>query len=198
MKSKILIIGGAIVLLAAGIGGGYWFAMHRMMAEPNANASANAAGANASTSGHKKPLYYYDPMYPQQKFDKPGKSPFMDMMLVPVYGDDGADTGSVKISSRIVQNLGIRTATITRGTLDKKIEVAGSIAFDERAVAVVQARVNGYIEKLFVRAPLDAVVKGQALAEILAPDWVAAQEEYLALRKIFLLCGNPIRCQDFG
>ena len=183
MKSKILIIGGAIVLLAAGIGGGYWFAMHRMMAEPNANASANAAGANASTSGDKKPLYYYDPMYPQQKFDKPGKSPFMDMMLVPVYGDDGADTGSVKISSRIVQNLGIRTATITRGTLDKKIEVTGSIAFDERAVAVVQARVNGYIEKLFVRAPLDAVVKGQALAEILAPDWVAAQEEYLALRK---------------
>ena len=189
MKSKIalksiLLIGGAIMFLAAGIGGGYWFAMHRMMAEMStAAATADAASTAATASADKKPLYYYDPMYPQQKFDKPGKSPFMDMMLVPVYGDDGADSGSVKISSRIVQNLGIRTASVTRGTLDKKIEVAGSIAFDERAVAVVQARVTGYIEKLFVRAPLDPVVKGQPLAEILAPDWVAAQEEYLSLRK---------------
>ncbi len=186
MKSKIalksiLLIGGAIVFLAAGIGGGYWFAMHRMMAEMSTGAAT--ADATATASADKKPLYYYDPMYPQQKFDKPGKSPFMDMMLVPVYGDDGADSGSVKISSRIVQNLGIRTASVTRGTLDKKIEVTGSIAFDERAVAVVQARVTGYIEKLFVRAPLDPVVKGQPLAEMLAPDWVAAQEEYLALRK---------------
>jgi membrane fusion protein, copper/silver efflux system len=178
MKSKILIIGGVMVSLVAGIGGGYWFAMNRMMAEMSAQADATVAAA-----GDKKPLYYYDPMYPQQKFDKPGKSPFMDMMLVPVYGDGGADNSSVKISSRIVQNLGIRLGTVTRGTLDKKIEVAGAIAFDERAVAVVQARVNGYVEKLFVRAPLDAVVKGQRLAEILAPDWVAAQEEYLSLRK---------------
>ncbi len=187
MKTKIalksiLLIGGAAILLAAGIGGGYWFAMQRMMAETGLQADATVT-TSIDKPSDKKPLYYYDPMYPQQKFDKPGKSPFMDMMLVPVYGDGGEDTGSVKISSRIVQNLGIRIGTITRGTLDKKIDVAGSIAYDERAVAVVQARVNGYIEKLLVRAPLDAVVKGQPLAEILAPDWVAAQEEYLVLRK---------------
>ena len=178
MKSKIVIIFGVIALLGAGMGGGYWFAMHRMMAEMSTQADASAASA-----GDKKPLYYYDPMYPQQKFDKPGKSPFMDMMLVPVYGDGGEDNSAVKISPRIVQNLGIRTAEVTLSALDKKIEVVGSVAFDERAVAVVQARVNGYIEKLFVRAPLMPVVKGQPLAEILAPDWVAAQEEYLALKK---------------
>ena len=178
MKSKIVIIFGVIALLGAGMGGGYWFAMHRMMAEMSTQADASAAIA-----GDKKPLYYYDPMYPQQKFDKPGKSPFMDMMLVPVYGDGGEDNSAVKISPRIVQNLGIRTAEVTLSALDKKIEVVGSVAFDERAVAVVQARVNGYIEKLFVRAPLMPVVRGQPLAEILAPDWVAAQEEYLALKK---------------
>ena len=33
----------------------------------------------------KKILYYHDPMVPGTKFDKPGKSPFMDMQLVPVY-----------------------------------------------------------------------------------------------------------------
>ena len=189
MKNKIVLALTAVGLIAISIGGGYWFAMQRMSAAMGMaaeNTTANAASAN------KKPLYYYDPMYPQQKFDKPGKSPFMDMMLVPVFGDDDADSGSVKISSRIVQNLGIRTAEVTKGSLDKKVQVVGTVAFDERAVAVVQARVNGYIEKLYVRAPLDAVKKGQPLAQILAPEWVAAQEEYLAL-KISPLANEALR-----
>ena len=179
MKSKVILTLAAIGLIAAGVGGGYWFGMHRSMVGTGLQADATAP----ATGADKKPLYYYDPMYPQQKFDKPGKSPFMDMMLVPVYGDDGGDAGSVKISSRVVQNLGIRTGEVTEGTLDKKVQVVGAVVFDERAVAVVQARVGGFIEKLFVRAPLDRVAKGQPLAEILAPEWVAAQEEYLALKR---------------
>jgi len=58
----------------------------------------------------------------------------------------------------------VRTADVKLGTLEKRIEAVGAIAFDERSVAVVQARVNGYIERLFVRAPLDPVSKGQPLA----------------------------------
>ena len=185
MKSNVKLAfagGGLVILVAASIAGGYWVGMKRSMARTSMQADASATPA---TAADKKPLYYHDPMYPQQKFDKPGKSPFMDMMLVPVYGDDGAgnDNGSVKISSRVVQNLGIRTGEVTQGSLDKKLEVVGAVAFDERAVAVVQARVGGFIEKLFVRAPLQPVRKGQPLAEILAPEWVAAQEEYLALKK---------------
>jgi membrane fusion protein, copper/silver efflux system len=176
MNKKLLLALSAAGVLAAGLGAGYWFALHRTMAQMNTQAAAPAPEG-------KKPLYWHDPMYPQQKFDKPGKSPFMDMMLVPVYGDRGADDASVKISSRVVQNLGIRTAEVTQGPIDKKVEAVGAVAFDERAVAVVQARVGGYVERLFVRAPLDAVSKGQPLAEILAPDWVAAQEEYLALKR---------------
>jgi Cu(I)/Ag(I) efflux system membrane fusion protein len=101
---------------------------------------------------------------------------------VPVYADEGADAGAVRISPRVVQNLGIRTAEVTLGKLERRVSVVGSVAFDERAVAVVQARTSGYIDKLLVRAPLDRVSKGQPLAEILAPDWVAAQQEYLTLK----------------
>jgi Cu(I)/Ag(I) efflux system membrane fusion protein len=72
---------------------------------------------------------------------------------------------------------------VKEGTLDPRLEAVGAVAFDERSVAVVQARVNGFVEKLLVRAPLDAVARGQALVEILAPEWVAAQEEYLALKR---------------
>ena len=166
----------ALALAALAGSAGYWLATRK-------NEGGNGHAASAAASAGKKPLYWHDPMYPQQKFDKPGKSPFMDMMLVPVYGDESGDDSSVKISPRVVQNLGIRTAEAKVGTLAKKVEAVGAVAFDERSVAVVQARVGGFVEKLYARAPLDPVAQGQPLADILAPDWVAAQEEYLALKR---------------
>ena len=174
-KAGIAIAG--IALVAVGIGGGYWLAMHRTMA------AASERELQAQAAG-KKPLYWHDPMYPQQKFDQPGKSPFMDMDLVAVYGDEGASAAGVSISSRVVQNLGMRTAEVTEGTLEQRLESVGAVAFDERSVAVVQARVNGFVDRLYVRAPLDPVRKGQPLAELYVPDWVAAQEEYLSARRM--------------
>ena len=64
--------------------------------------------------GERKVLYWHDPMVPGARFDKPGKSPFMDMQLVPVYADEASDSG-VKVSPTIQQNLGIRTAIVKKG-----------------------------------------------------------------------------------
>ena len=146
-------------------------------------ASPQKAGDIDPATG-KKVLYWQDPMTPGQKFDKPGKSPFMDMQLVPVYADSGGDESTVAISSRVQQNLGVRTAEVKQGALTSAVEAVGSIAFNERDVAVVQARSNGFLERLYVRAPLDPVRKGQPLAELYVPDWVAAQEEYLSAKRI--------------
>ncbi len=134
----------------------------------------------------RKVLYYHDPMVPGKKFDKPAKSPFMDMMLVPVYadGDAGSDGSKVTVSPRIQQNLGVRTAEVTEGLLSPQVSAVGNIAFNERDQAFVQARAIGYIERLYVRATLDRVSKGQALAELYVPDWIAAQEEFLSVRRM--------------
>ena len=130
-------------------------------------------------------LYYHDPMVPGKRFDAPAKSPFMDMMLVPVYaGAEGADTSQVTVSPRIQQNLGVRTAEVIEGTLSTQFSAVGSIAWNERDQAVVQARATGFVERLHARATLDRVAKGQPLAELYVPDWVAAQEEYLALKRM--------------
>ncbi|APW40391.1 efflux transporter periplasmic adaptor subunit [Rhodoferax koreense] len=146
-----------------------------------------AAGIKAGdidpTTG-KKILYYHDPMVPGNKFDKPAKSPFMDMMLVPVYADSDGDGSKVTVSSRIQQNLGVRTAEVTQGTLAPQLSAVGNIAFNERDQAFVQARATGYIERLHVRATLDRVNKGQPLAELYVPDWIAAQEEFLSVRRM--------------
>ena len=140
--------------------------------------------AASGASQDRKVLYWHDPMVPGQKFDKPGKSPFMDMQLVPVYGDEGGDAGGVSVSSRVQQNLGIRTAEAVSGEIAPVVEATGSVAYNERDVAMVQARAAGFVEKLHVRAPLDAVRRGQALVDLYVPDWVAAQEEYLGVRRM--------------
>ena len=41
--------------------------------------------ASPAPAGEKKVVYWYDPMKPEAHFDKPGKSPFMDMQLEPKY-----------------------------------------------------------------------------------------------------------------
>ena len=132
----------------------------------------------------KQVLYYHDPMVPGNKFDKPAKSPFMDMMLVPVYADSEGDQGKVTVSARIQQNLGVRTAEVVEGTLSPQVSAVGSIGYNERDQAIVQARATGYVERLHVRATLDTVSQGQALLDLYVPDWIAAQEEFLSVRRM--------------
>ena len=146
-------------------------------------ASGIKAGEVDPVTG-KKVIYYHDPMVPGNKFDKPAKSPFMDMMLVPVYGDSDNDGSKVTVSPRIQQNLGVRTATVSEGVLSPMVSAVGNIAFNERDQAIVQVRTTGFVERLHVRASLDRVARGQLLAELHVPDWVAAQEEFLSVRRM--------------
>ena len=145
--------------------------------------SHNPQPARSTTTSSEKPLYWYDPMVPDKHFDAPGKSPFMDMQLVPKYANSASAAGTVAVDPRVAQNLGVRTAAAERGVLQTKLRATGAVAFDERSVSLVQSRVAGIVEQLHVRAPLTQVNAGQPLLTVLAPDWTAAQEEYLALRR---------------
>jgi Cu(I)/Ag(I) efflux system membrane fusion protein len=173
-RSLLLAAGGIALITSAGYGL-YMYGMNRGM---------EMAAAPAPAEG-KRVLYWHDPMVPGAKFDKPGKSPFMAMQLVPVYADDNApDAAGVRIDPAVRQNLGMRTATVTRSRVAPHVQAVGNVAYNERDVAVVQARANGYVERLDVKAALDPVRKGQVLAQLYVPDWVGAQEEYLAARKL--------------
>ena len=139
---------------------------------------------NIDPANGQQVLYYHDPMVPGKRFDAPAKSPFMDMMLVPVYaGAQSVDGSNVTVSPRVEQNLGLRTAEVVQGSLATQLSSIGSIAWNERDQSVIQARATGYIEKLYVRATLDAVRAGQPFADVYVPDWVAAQQEFSAIKK---------------
>ncbi len=142
---------------------------------------AGPAGA-ASSASDRKVLYWHDPMVPGPRFDKPGKSPFMDMQLVPMYADEAGDP-AVKVSPTVQQNLGIRLASVRRAEVSSSFDAVGTVQFDERLNVAVQTRVAGYVERLAVRAPMERVRKGQALATVFAPDWLGPQNELLALKR---------------
>ncbi|HUG73754.1 MAG TPA: efflux RND transporter periplasmic adaptor subunit, partial [Steroidobacteraceae bacterium] len=134
-----------------------------------------------ASSTDRNVLYWHDPMVPHARFDKPGKSPFMDMQLVPVYADEAGAAGTVRVDPNVAQNLGIRIGKVERIRLQPQLTAVGSVAFDDRLLQVVPARVDGVVLQLHVRAPLEPVRRGQPLATVLVPEWTGAQQEYLAL-----------------
>ncbi|WP_332767629.1 efflux RND transporter periplasmic adaptor subunit [Phenylobacterium sp.] len=142
-----------------------------------ATAPEHAAPAPAG----RKVLYWYDPMVPGQRFDKPGKSPYMDMALQPKYADE-AGGGGVRIDPARTQNLGVRLATVERGLLPGGVAATGVIEYNERDLAVVQAKAAGFVQRVYARAPGDVIAAGAPLADILVPEWAGAQAEFLAVR----------------
>jgi Cu(I)/Ag(I) efflux system membrane fusion protein len=173
----------ALTLLAALLIAGGAFYVGRMTGRTSESPMAPSS-APTSTDG-RKVLYWHDPMVPGPRFDKPGKSPFMDMQLVPVYtdSDPGAGASGVKISPGVQQNLGIRYGPARRAEISSSFDAVGSVQFDERLNVAVQTRVAGYVERLAVRAPMERVRRGQTLATIFAPDWLGPQNEWLALQR---------------
>lgn len=179
---------GALVFSALGGAGGYWLADHGGSMQ-----GARPASPATVASPDRKPLYWYDPMVPNQHFEKPGKSPFMDMQLVPKYADEAGEGGGVRVSPNMVQNLGIRLGRVERTALASRLRAVGSVAFDERLLELVQARVEGAITELHVKSPFERVSRGQPLAEIVAPQWLEAEHQYLALLNADIAGSDDLR-----
>jgi membrane fusion protein, copper/silver efflux system len=160
--------------------GGLLILRHRDAAvvRQNAEPAGRASAADTAASAQSKPRYWYDPMHPAEHFDKPGKSPFMDMQLVPKFSKYAAP-GSIAVDSRVVQNLGLRLAMVDQGSFARVVDTVGSVAVDEHRIEAVQVRQPGWVERLDVRAAGDSLRRGQLLAGIYSPDLLATQQELL-------------------
>ncbi len=173
-KKQTMIAGVAgTLLLAAGLGGGYW------LANDSGEGSGSTAAATAE-GGEQEVLYWYDPMVPDQRFEKPGKSPFMDMDLVPKYAGDVSTTG-VRIDPGVQQNVGIRTELVETGTLAGQLRVPGTLTWDLRKESIVSTPVEAIVSRLNVKAPFQQVGRGEPLATVLSPVWGSALAESRAL-----------------
>jgi len=170
-RERIAWITGAAGVMAALALGYWWGAAHK-----------TPAPVATSVQTQRRVLYWYDPMVPEQHFDKPGKSPFMDMELLPKYADDAAGSPSACISPLVGQNLGIRTVAVVRGHLPNDLRVPGVVTWNLSEERVISLPVDAVVERLFVRTPFEPVRAGQTLMSVRAPAWSAAFAEAQALR----------------
>ena len=188
MKRLHIVIIAVLLVLAVALGWGFGQKNSKQVMSDDSSKGQSgkmqkdANGVVQDGSG-KTVKYWYDPMVPNQKFDKPGKSPFMDMQLEPKYANTASndEDGGVAISSQTAQNLGIRLGKVSTKSFGESFSAVGRIEPDERRFYAVQTRIPGFVERLSVRAVGDPVSKGQKIAEIYAPELLAAQQEYLAL-----------------
>ncbi|MBM6550350.1 efflux RND transporter periplasmic adaptor subunit [Marinomonas ostreistagni] len=136
---------------------------------------------STATSSEKEPLYWVAPMDPNYRRDEPGKSP-MGMDLIPFYGDEGGaqmGAGTVSIAPEVVNNLGVRTALAERGQLSTQIRSVGYLDYNEEQISHVHPRVEGWVEKSFIKDNGAQVAKDAPLFDLYSPTLVNAQEEFV-------------------
>lgn len=171
---KLLPLALVAVVAAAGTAG---VLLERHYLSPHSGAQS----ATPSGDAGRRILYWWDPMMPAFKSDKPGKSP-MGMDLIPVYEGDAPaaeEAGAVTVSPAILNNLGVRTAIVERTSLTPAIETFGTVAYDESRIAHVHVRARGWIERLHTRVEGEPVAAGQPLFEFFSPDILYAGYEYV-------------------
>ncbi|MEG3126060.1 efflux RND transporter periplasmic adaptor subunit [Sphingomonas sp. GB1N7] len=171
-----------LAVLAVLVSGSIGFVAARLT-DPTSPTQTAAADQRAK----RKPLYYYDPMVPQEHYDNPNSLSSMGMKTVPKYADEtpaaAGQAPGVSIDPSAMQNLGIRLATVTEGTLAGTLDATGAIEFNQRDVAIIQARAAGFVQRVYNRAPGDVIAAGAPIANVLVPEWGGAQAEYEAVRR---------------
>lgn len=116
-------------------------------------------------------------MHPWVILPEQGLCPICHMDLTPL--DPTKLSGEIVIDPVIVQNIGVRIASVTSGAIEPGIRTVGAISYDETAAREVTTKVSGWIEKLYVDSEGQRVEAGQPLLELYSPDLYQAQEEYL-------------------
>jgi len=138
---------------------------------------------------HTNPKYRC-PMHPEIVRDEPGVCPICGMTLVKIEAAPEAaaagtqEGGEVRISPAVMNNLGVRTEPVVRGSLPRGVQTVGYVQFDERKVQQVRPRAEGWVEGLSVRAMGETVKAGQLLFTLYSPMLESVQQEYLDALKI--------------
>lgn len=160
MKQWTLYLGiGALIV--GGVVGTYWFLNRGPVQNPSDVPQASTAHmspppASEGTGGQEEEGMVPTPESPEKPM-----------------------TNMVTIAPERLQTIGVRFEEATRRPLERSIRTVGRVEIDERLLARVNIKFEGWIEDLRVSAIGDHVKQHQILFTIYSPDLVATQEEYL-------------------
>ncbi len=162
----------AAALITGALAAGYWWG--------SASSAITIADSPVPTVPESKILYYRNPMGLPDTSPVPKKDP-MGMDYLPVYeGEESpVDSAVIKISTEKIQKLGVRTEAATLRELIRTVRAVATIQANERLLYTVAPKFEGWIQRLYVNTPGQAVKKGDALMDVYSPNLIAAQHEYL-------------------
>jgi Cu(I)/Ag(I) efflux system membrane fusion protein len=174
--------------------------MRLVLIEPAPAPAPAATGASGPAPGSRRIVFYRSPMDPNIRSDKPAKDS-MGMDFVPVYEDEAGRSSGPAVAGRAVVSLtperrgllGVRSEDVRLMRIETSLRAVGRVTADERRLAHVHTKFEGYVEHLYVDFTGMLVKKGDPLLSIYSPDLVATQQEYLlALRAQRQLGGSQI------
>jgi Cu(I)/Ag(I) efflux system membrane fusion protein len=193
---------GAATAGAATGPGKYWCPMHPEITSDDPEARCDKCGGmklvpregkgsvahNASVAGAGK---YWCPMHPEVTSDDPEArcDKCGGMKLLPRDAPQPADASGVPglvpvdISADRIQLMGTRTAKVARAKLAPQLRTVGYVSANEATLAILTARVTGWVEELKVAQSGQRVEKGDVLATVYSPELTTAQQVYVNATK---------------
>lgn len=134
--------------------------------------------ASEPAKDQRKLLYYRNPMGAPDTSPVPKKDS-MGMDYIPVYADELAEPGTVKVSLDKIQRSGVRTAKVEARPILRTVRAVGRVEHDETLLTIVALRTDGFIEELFVNKTGQHVRKGDPLFRVYSPQIQSAQTDLI-------------------
>jgi Cu(I)/Ag(I) efflux system membrane fusion protein len=154
--------------------------------------SCKNATTNSNPTAIKKEVYYTCSMHPQVREDHPGKCPICQMELIAVPITSMKETGEVDLNDQQIRLGNIRVDTIKRGTIGEQMVFSGILNFNQEKLSSVNTRVDGRIEKLYVKKTGDYVHRGEPLYDLYSEQLNNAKHEYVNALEQQKFIGNSL------
>ncbi len=111
--------------------------------------------------------------------------------------EPAAEAPTIEIPLEKQQLIGVKTVVVSVRPLEKVIRTVGRVEYDERRLATINTKFEGWIEKLHVDYTGKYVKKGEPLAEVYSPELVATQQEFISVLRWAKL-GKDIKNENIG
>ncbi len=169
MKKRYLFLAGVLIILA---GAAFYFRQYGIPAKSSVEKSPEPAAAPAS--GGEGGMAGMPGMAQPQAGQAEGGS---------ADQKEPEEAPTVEIPPEKQQLIGVKTTVVAVIPLERVVRTVGRIEYDEKRLATINTKFEGWIEKLYVDYTGKYVKKGEPLAEIYSPELMATQQEFLNVLK---------------
>lgn len=154
--------------------------------------SCKNSTTNSNPTAINEEVYYTCSMHPQVREDHPGKCPICQMELIAVPKSSMKEKGEVDLNAQQIRLGNIRVDTIRKGTIGEPMIFSGILNFNQEKLSSVNTRVDGRIEKLYVKKTGDYVHRGEPLYDLYSEQLNNAKHEYVNALEQQKVIGNSL------